>query len=187
MLCFFPVIYSSFNPLVFVAATPTPDGNGIPIASASFSPPLSIRNIEKGEEITIPYVAPNITNKERQNIFLSHYGFTCSCPFCIQVPKYSTNRSILFNCSLQITSSSVLPSFENWCLDPTFPDDILINAHLHSLQDFELDGRNDHSARDTIRHLYATVMCYGALEDADNFRRWMRHVSEARLRNNDNK
>jgi hypothetical protein len=84
------------------------------------------------------------------------------------------------------TSSSVLPSFENWCLDPTFPDDILINAHLHSLQDFELDGRNDHSARDTIRHLDAIAMCYGALEDADNFRIWMGHVSEARLRNNNN-
>jgi len=31
-----------------------------------------------------------------------------------------------------------------------------------------------------IKHLDAIAMCYGALEDADNFRKWLERVSEVR-------
>jgi hypothetical protein len=87
---------------------------------------------------------------------------------------------------------SSLPSFEKWCLDPTFPDDILINAHKRALQSIERENiisaaalQDDHRygpSGDIGKHLDAIAMCYGALEDVDNFRMWMKRVSEVRSR-----
>jgi hypothetical protein len=166
----------------------------------------AVRPINEGEEITIPYVAPNKSNKERQDILSNFYGFKCSCPFCtlpdVNIRLYDLARSTLASTrteakfesfSIPTSVSSILPSFEKWCLDPTFPDDILINAHIRALQRIEREeleissarrDDDDNLARDISKHLDAITMCYGALEDMDNFQMWMERVREMRLRNN---
>ena len=163
-----------------------------------------------------------MTTKERQDILSEFYRFKCSCSLCLVVPsnddddddiqtdnntmsrvsstwtietKQKTKRNTDYETALPSSSSSTffLPSFEKWCLDPTFPDDILINAHIRALQFIEQDNDDDDDdyyhhhqlTRDTdIKHLDAIAMCYGALEDADNFRKWMERVREVRSRVN---
>ena len=154
-----------------------------------------------------------MTSKERQDILTEFYRFKCSCSFCVvysddddddiqndnmvrvsstwttetkQKTKTKTNSETTL-----LSSTTLLPSFEKWCLDPTFPDDILINAHMRALQFIEQDDDDDyhhhhyHPTHDTdIKHLDAIAMCYGALEDVDNFRKWMERVSEVRSRAN---
>ena len=138
-----------------------------------------------------------MTYKERQDTLSNFYGFKCSCPFCIfprdnNILQSDVARSTLASPETEsnpeestfATSSPVLPSFEDWCLDPTLPDNILINAHLRDIQLIEREGSvsgGDHLTRDIVHHLDAIAICYGALEDVDNFRLWMGHVSEARL------
>ena len=135
-----------------------------------------------------------MSSKERQDILSNFYRFKCLCSLCV-VPSSdnSTQRdSILSRFSAystetkQITetdseTSPFLPSFEKWCLDPTFPDDILINAHMRTLQ-FTEEGHHHPTQDMDIKHLDAIAMCYGALEDADNFRMWLERVSEVRSR-----
>lgn len=154
-------------------------------------------------------------SKERQDILSNFYGFKCLCPFCT-LPEDTMRQSDLARSTLASTwtkgtlesasSSSTsstssppsLPSFEKWCLDPTLPDDIIINAHIRALQCIEREGLeildiittpssssdhpHHHPARDIGRHLDAIAMCYGALEDVDQFRVWMGRVSEVRMR-----
>ena len=82
-------------------------------------------------------------------------------------------------------TSSPLPSFQKWCLDPSFTDDILINAHMRALQSIEQCGIHHPTLdKDSIKHFDSIAMCYAALEDADNFQKWMERVSEVRSRVN---
>ena len=122
-----------------------------------------------------------MTTKERQDILSNFYGFKCLCPLCVfpSISKINSEESII----------SHLPSFEKWCLDPTFPDDVLINSHkraLRSIEDISAgnhdDDNHDRSREGIGKHLDAIAMCYGALEDVDNFRMWMERVSEVRSR-----
>ena len=164
-----------------------------------------------------------MTTKERQDILSNFYRFRCLCSLCV-VPSSSDDDDDFNNDTAttiqsdditpvstwtetkqktkttnsdkttSLSSSSPLPSFEKWCLDPTFPDDILINSHLRALQIFTEQGydNDDHdydydhptlARRDMdIKHLDAIAMCYGALEDVDNFRKWLKRVSEVRSR-----
>ena len=151
-----------------------------------------MRPIKEGEEITIPYIATNMTSKERQDILSNFYGFKCLCSLCVvpsndniqsDIARVSTWTETKQETKTNSETTSLLPSFEKWCLDPTFPDDILIDAHMRALQFTEQDDHHD-PTRDTdiIKHLDAIAMCYGALEDADNFRKWMERVSEVRSR-----
>lgn len=189
----------------------------------------AVRPIKVGEEITIPYVATNLTSKERQDILSNFYRFKCLCSLCVvDVPSDDDNddtdddgddddnddddtqsdisspistthtetkqKTKTTNSETSNSPSSLLPSFEKWCLDPTLPDDILINAHTDALQfiieqDINDDHRHDPTRdptcdTDNIKHLDAITMCYGALEDIDNFRKWMERVSEVRSRVN---
>ncbi|KAF8809293.1 SET domain-containing protein [Phlegmacium glaucopus] len=162
---------------------------------------IAVRDIKEGEEITIPYIAPNMSSTERQDVLSNFYGFHCLCSFCT-LPKNTKRQSDLARSTIASTwstgnfkkspstTSPPLPSFENWCLDPTFPDDIILNAHVRALQSIEREGLeildissgngDHHPARDKGRHLDAIAMCYGALEDVDNFRVWIGRASEAR-------
>jgi len=48
----------------------------------------------------------------------------------------------------------LLPTFEEWCADPTLPDHILINAHKNALYEIELQGLHSlQSTRLGIPHL----------------------------------
>ena len=135
-----------------------------------------------------------MTSKERQDILSEFYRFKCLCSLCvvpsdiIQSDRVSTGTETKQRTrtnSEATLPSSLLPSFDKWCLDPTFPDDILINAHMRSLQLIEQGDRHQHPTRDMdmdIKHLDAITMCYGALEDVDNFRKWMERLSEVRSR-----
>lgn len=116
-----------------------------------------------------------MTSKERQDILSNFYGFKCLCPFCVS--EDDTRQSEPTRVSKNLDSIS-LPSFEKWCLDHSFPDDILINAHKHALQSAEQEDISTTKSK----HLDAIAMCYGALEDVDNFRIWMERVSEVRSR-----
>jgi hypothetical protein len=139
-----------------------------------------------------------MTSKERQDILSNFYRFNCLCSLCV-VPSDNIQSDILTrfstwtetkqetktNSETTLSSFSLLPSFEKWCLDPTFPDDILINAHMRALHLIEQGDHHHHPTSDMdmdIKHLDAIAMCYGALEDADNFRKWMERVSEVRSR-----
>jgi hypothetical protein len=42
----------------------------------------AVRNVDKGEEITISYIDPLHPLAERQRILRQKYGFTCSCAKC---------------------------------------------------------------------------------------------------------
>ena len=145
-----------------------------------------------------------MTSKERQDILSNFYRFKCSCSLCvvpydddIQSDKITRVWTETISEKTTLSSSSHLPSFEKWCLDPTFPDDILINAHMRALQLFNKQDDDDHDDHhhhhptsdtdtdmdmDIIKHLDSIAMCYGALEDVDNFRKWMKRVSEVRSR-----
>ena len=137
-----------------------------------------------------------MTSKERQEILSNFYRFKCLCSLCV-VPSDDNNTQSdtarFSTCTEKTKAESettlpssplfLLPSFEKWCLDPTFPDDILINAHMRTLQSAEQGDHCHHPTRDMdIKHLDAIAMCYGALEDVDNFRKWMERVSEVRSR-----
>ena len=137
-----------------------------------------------------------MTSKERQDILSKFYGFKCLCSLCV-VPSdnIQNDRARVSTCtetkpktkadSETTLPSSLLPSFEKWCQDPTFPNDILINAHICALKLSEQGDR--HPTRDMdIKHLDAIAMCYGALEDVDNFRKWMERLSEMRSRTKPN-
>ena len=142
-------------------------------------------------------------SKERQEILSNFYGFQCLCSFCIPPPSpphddddddMTALSPTWIKANLESTSSSSLPSFEKWCLDPTLPDDILIHSHLHAIHSMQQQQQLQQqgllpildtttTAHDTlIRHLDTIAMCYGALEDAVNFRIWMERVCEERLR-----
>jgi hypothetical protein len=128
--------------------------------------------------------------KERQDILSNFYRFKCLCSLCVvptdniqsDIARISATKQKAKADSEKSLPSFPLPSFEKWCLDPTFPDDILINAHMRALQSIR-QGDHHHPTRDTdIKHLDAIAMCYGALEDVVNFRKWIERVSEVRSR-----
>ena len=158
-----------------------------------------------------------MTTKDRQNILSDFYRFNCSCSLCVvpsdddddddnddddnnDTTSIQSDSDTLTspistwtetkqktNPETTLLPSSRLPSFEKWCLDPTFPDDILINSHIRALKLTEQNDDNDHHDHPTrldmdIKHLDAIAMCYGALEDVDNFRKWLQRVSEVRSR-----
>lgn len=96
------------------------------------------------------------------------------------------------------------PSFKQWCEDLSLPPDLLINAHMQAFGLLQregleiLDAHPDsypptwcnpyptnadirvHPLRDLGRHIDAIAMCYGALEDAENFRLWISKAANAR-------
>ena len=84
-----------------------------------------------------------------------------------------------------------LPSFESWCLDPSLGNDVLLSTHKRALSLIESEGleildthpgpgRHRHPMRDVGRHTDAIAMCYGALEDMDNFLAWISKAADAR-------
>lgn len=109
----------------------------------------ALRPIAPGEEITISYIPLSGDHSMRQQTLREVYGFDCCCEECT-LPPYErsagdvTNHS-KFNDSTggynsnsgEDTAYCILPTFEEWCVDPTLPDNILINAHKSALYRIE--------------------------------------------------
>lgn len=57
----------------------------------------AVRTINPGEELTITYINPSQTRFERQDKLHRHWGFRCTCPFCLQP------RSLIDASDLRIT------------------------------------------------------------------------------------
>ncbi|KAF5350129.1 hypothetical protein D9756_009122 [Leucocoprinus leucothites] len=99
------------------------------------------------------------------------------------------------------TSGCDLPTFEEWYQDSTLPDTILINAHKNALYRIEQErpassylGVSGRSPRSTPlsttaqlmdHHVEAIAMCYGALGDVTNFRKWIVIAKESRTQHKD--
>ncbi|KAF8193689.1 hypothetical protein BJ912DRAFT_848234 [Pholiota molesta] len=153
----------------------------------------AVRQINPGEEITIAYVPPHLPHKVRESTLREMYGFACLCSFCSQAPeqleKSDAAREWLTNFW---RPTSAIPKFEEWCTDHSIPTEMLINAHhdaihfitregLHVLDTRSLSGSDAaRPQRDIGRHLDHIAMCYGAMEDVDNFRKWIQKALEAR-------
>lgn len=149
--------------------------------TATFSLSLSaVRPIRCGEEITIQYTSPVRPWEERQALLRSLYGFTCYCSAC----SLPSRRAILKSDQARATLDqfwSTLPTFEEWCLDASMPDDMLINAHAYALKLIEQEGLE---VLDCGKHVDAIAMCYGALEDVEMFRPWTERVRDLKVRAN---
>ncbi|KAF9443973.1 SET domain-containing protein [Macrolepiota fuliginosa MF-IS2] len=165
----------------------------------------ALRPISPGDEVTISYIPPSPDHTMRQRVLQNAYGFDCTCEACTLPPYEANSRNTANipeksaieedNCDSDSDESAVyclLPTFEEWCADPTLPDHILINAHKNALYEIEL--QNLHSLQSTPsiptgataqaidHHVEAIAMCYGALGDVMNFRKWIAIAKEARVR-----
>ena len=93
-----------------------------------------------------------------------------------------------------------LPSFKKWCDDSSIPSGTLIEAHKNALSLIQSEGlevldtynfsfksssrlpsSTSCGLRNVVRHAHAIAMCYGALEDEENFRLWIELSLDARL------
>lgn len=150
----------------------------------------AVRTIAKGQEITIPYIAPDLPGGARRASIQQQYGFECQCYHCTYKLEEDFIHSDMARESLRRAWSSdcKLPSFEKWCTEPAYPDDLLINAYKRSLHLIEAEGLEvldlgpgEHPERDVGRYKDALAMCYGALEDTENFRIWIAKVRDGRM------
>jgi hypothetical protein len=140
----------------------------------------AVRPIRLGEEITIQYISSVRPWEERQASLRSLYGFTCYCSACTLPSSIATLKSDQARATLD-QFWSTLPTFEEWCLDTSMPDDILINAHAHALKLIEHEGLQ---VLDCGKHVDAIAMCYGAMEDVEMFRSWTEKVRDLKVRTN---
>ncbi|KAG6852327.1 hypothetical protein C0991_000826 [Blastosporella zonata] len=138
----------------------------------------AVRPILKGDEITIQYISATSPQHERHAVLQDQYGFLCHCSYCDLPSKaavlHSDNTRILLS---QFWNN--LPSFEEWCVDQTLPDDVLVKLHLDALRMIKQEGLQ---VLDGERHVDAIAMCYGALADADMFRAWTERVRDAKVK-----
>jgi MYND finger len=61
--------------------------------SDHYSSYLSATLVERGQELTVAYVDPNLPLVERRQLLLEHWGFWCRCPKCID-EEHKQNKSI---------------------------------------------------------------------------------------------
>ncbi|TFK62617.1 SET domain-containing protein [Pluteus cervinus] len=173
--------------------------------STSFSLSLrASRPILAGEEITISYL-PLVdllrSRQERASLLRDRFGIsTCHCSTCsmgssasfyhsdqwrrallrAQYPSVGPSQDLpfgsdeLFDHSLSL-SFAHLPTFEQWCLDPSLPDDILIQAHSRILEVMQNEGLDVLISEEGWgkKHIDELAMCYGALKDVKRFKRWI--------------
>ncbi|KAF9003065.1 hypothetical protein BDQ17DRAFT_515781 [Cyathus striatus] len=149
----------------------------------------AVRPIRKNEEITITYIAPDQPREERIKCLETVHGFSCVCSYCLilntdDLLNSDIAREILHN----TWTLGNLSSFNKWCRDPSMPDDFLISQHMRALTLIQQEGLQVldygpgmHPDLDVGRHCDAIAMCYGALEDTDNFILWIKHVKEMHI------
>ena len=158
----------------------------------------SVRPIAAGEEITIAYILPYLSYHRRRDVLLKDFGFHCICASCVRIAG-----PLAFDpmAKLEVTAKTLLDkqicesdaargmlrrfwaedekklSFTRWCEDLSAPDGALIEAHSRVLAALKREGLE---ILDCYHHIDVIAMCYAALEDADNFKLWIRKAAEAR-------
>ncbi|KAF8057429.1 hypothetical protein FPV67DRAFT_1430060 [Lyophyllum atratum] len=146
--------------------------------TATFSLYLSaVRPIKKGEEITIQYTSCTRPRHERHTTLRTLYGFKCNCTYCSLPSEDAVHHSDTTRAELE-QFWRALPSFEEWCLDTSMPDDALIKLHLDALRLIKQEGLQ---VLDAEKHVDAIAMCYGALADAEMFKAWTKRVRDAKV------
>lgn len=82
-----------------------------------------------------------------------------------------------------------LPDWEQWCLDEKNKY-VLIKMHLRAMQMREKEGLEGFRGVDIagnskdvayMKHINVLVMCYGALANAKEFRKWVNKAREVKL------
>ncbi|KAG6908572.1 hypothetical protein DXG01_004130 [Tephrocybe rancida] len=145
--------------------------------TSTFSLYLSaVRPIIKGDEITVQYTPCTRPRHDRHAALQDQYGFTCRCSYC----DLPSKDAVLHSDNTRIALSefwSTLPPFEEWCIDHTLPDDMLVKMHLDALRMIKQEGLQ---VLDGERHVDAIAMCYGALADTEMFRAWTERVRDAK-------
>ncbi|KAF9264285.1 SET domain-containing protein [Marasmius fiardii PR-910] len=151
----------------------------------SFSVVLeAVRPISSGSEITIPYIDCLQPRSERRRQLKVLYGFDCFCQHCDvhwSASKVSAQSDVNRQELREFGSGSShdgVPSFDAWYSDKTSSDDGLIKLHLWALQTRAQEGVELFAYK---KHIDVIAMCYGALEDVENFRCWTERAKNASL------
>ncbi|KAG7087270.1 hypothetical protein E1B28_013249 [Marasmius oreades] len=150
---------------------------------SSFSITLeAVRPISEGSEITIPYIDCLQSRAERRKQLKALYNFDCYCQYC-DVHWSEPNASVQSDLDRKellefSTSSHRVPSFESWYADKNLPDDALIELHLWALETRAKEGLELFAYK---KHIDVIAMCFGALEDVENFRCWTERARNARM------
>jgi len=167
--------------------------------ASSFSVTLTaLQQINLGDEITIAYLPPHLPFYERRSALLKQFSFDCLCEQCLRVRHWKSADVRAENDHarefvVRFWENEAGPSFEQWCQDPFYPDDVLIRAHEHALALIKQEGLEVLSSIqqspqsdlwppmhhrlpicNVIQHMDAIATCYGALGDADNFLKWLK-------------
>lgn len=98
----------------------------------------ALRDIKEGEELTINYCGLLESTAKRQNILLSAYSFTCSCPHC-QDPE-SDDRRLAIVKDVNELSKNWPRRIREWINDPSLPDDHLSKKTEKTLALIESEG-----------------------------------------------
>ncbi|KAJ3884221.1 hypothetical protein GG344DRAFT_60721 [Lentinula edodes] len=136
----------------------------------------AVRDIHLGEEITISYVDPFLPRHIRRTQLQSKWNLLCHCMYC-DVPwtfPGAISQSDKARYELK-TFFKKLPDWEQWCLDGKNKYD-LIEMHLRAMQMREKEGLEGFRG-----HIDALVICYGALANAKEFRKWVNKAREVKL------
>ncbi|KAF8584456.1 SET domain-containing protein [Ramaria rubella] len=123
------------------------------------------RSISAGEEITASYLDLSWNRAKRLYELNRKYHFTCTCPYCSGT---SSADSDFRRRELQNWSSTNL-TFEKLVADPKQDRKTLIKSSLRALVMIEKEGLQGTFAH---RHYWDLAMCYGALADAKNMKKW---------------
>ncbi|KAF9554413.1 SET domain-containing protein [Agrocybe pediades] len=156
----------------------------------------SVRHIRADEEITVAYVPPELSFQERRNLLRERYGFECHCTHCCSVEVAKSDSARLFLTQFWDDGRTRLPAFRRWCEDLSLSPDMLIEAHKQALGLIQREGlevlnavapssESSQFLRDVARHVDAVAMCYGALQDVENFRFWIKQSRGCRSVPND--
>ncbi|KAJ4476792.1 hypothetical protein C8R41DRAFT_869631 [Lentinula lateritia] len=157
---------------------------------ALFLKTSQLQDIHLGQEITISYVDPFPPWHVRRTQLQSKWNLLCHCMYC-DVPwtfPGAISQSNKARYELK-TFFKKLPDWEQWCLDEKNKY-VLIKMHLRAMQMREKEGLEGFRGVDIagnskdvayMKHINVLVMCYGALANAKEFRKWVNKAREVKL------
>lgn len=165
----------------------------------------ALRPISPGEEITISYIAPSKNQSALREKVKASCGFDCICEKCILLSSVTVGSAcnvVLDNLAestpislgvcyperAKTTYTPDFPTFEEWLEDLTLPSTILIDEHKTALYRFEQQKFAPFCHKRLPlgictqlidQHVESIAMCYGALGDVVQFRKWVAIMKDA--------
>ncbi|KAF8591720.1 SET domain-containing protein [Ramaria rubella] len=123
------------------------------------------RNIPSGTEITAAYLSPGWSGAKRLYELNRRYKFTCTCPYCTGPSSANSDlaRKELEDWYLKNYN------YDKWIADPKRDRNALIKSSLKALVMVEKEGVQ---GRVAYWHYSDLTLCYGALADAKNMKKW---------------